>query len=86
MQTSRLTRNRHADAQPLMPGVAERIRVPMLPVSWVFRAGSRLRFSLAGTDADHIKQVPHGRPPLLTLTMGASALDLPLRPFQDPSP
>ena len=73
----------HADAAPLTPGVAERIRVPLLPVSWVFRAGSRLRFSIAGTDADHIKQVPHGRPPMLTLTLGDSALDLPLRPFQE---
>lgn len=76
-----------ADAAPLVPGVAERIRVPFLPVSWVFRAGSRLRFSLAGTDADHMKQIPHGRPPVLTLHFGpegeGSALDLPLRPFEE---
>jgi putative CocE/NonD family hydrolase len=70
---------RREDAKPLTPGVAERIRIPLLPTSWVFRKGSRLRFSLAGTDADHIKQVPHGRPPVLTLDLAASALDLPLR-------
>jgi hypothetical protein len=49
----------------------------------VCRRGSRLRLSLAGTDADHVKQVPHGRPPVLTLHLGASALDLPLRPFEE---
>ncbi len=72
-----------ADAKPLVPGVAECMRVVMLPVSWVFKPGSRLRFSLAGTDADHVKQIPHGRPPVLTLHHGPSALELPLRPFQD---
>jgi uncharacterized protein len=73
---------RREDAAPLTPGVAERIRVPLLPTSWAFRRGSRLRFSLAGTDADHMKQVPHGRPPVLTLRLGECALDLPLRPWE----
>ena len=77
-------RFRRADAAPLVPGQAERVRVPLLPVSWVFAAGSRIRLSLAGTDADHVGQVPHGRPPVLTVHRGgaqASALDLPLRPW-----
>lgn len=74
---------RREDAAPLTPGLPERIRIPLLPTSWVFRRGSRLRLSLAGTDADHIKQVPHGRPPELTLQLGACALDLPLRPFEE---
>lgn len=75
---------RRADAAPLRPGTVERIRIPLLPTSWVFQAGSRIRLSIAGADADHCVQVPHGRPPLLTLLNGgaqASALDLPLRPF-----
>jgi predicted acyl esterase len=72
-----------ADAKPLTPGHAERMRIPLLPTSWVFRAGSRLRFSLAGTDAHHIKQIPHGRPPVLSLHLGQSALDLPLKPYQE---
>ncbi|MCI0752359.1 CocE/NonD family hydrolase [Teichococcus vastitatis] len=74
---------RRDDAAPLVPGQAERIRIPLLPVSWVFRAGSRIRLSIAGMDADHCAQVPHGRPPELTLLRGgdrASALELPLRP------
>ena len=74
---------RREDARPLVPGVAERIRIPLLPTSWVFRKGSRLRLSIAGADADHMKQVPHGRPPVLTLHLGACGLDLPLRPFQE---
>ncbi len=72
-----------ADAAPLTPGQAEHIRIPLLPTSWVFSKGSRLRFSLAGTDADHIKQIPHGRPPVLSLQLQDCALDLPLRPFME---
>ena len=44
-------------------------------------AGSRIRLSIAGADDDHCGQVPHGRPPLVTLLRGeghASVLELPL--------
>ncbi|EFH09527.1 CocE/NonD family hydrolase [Teichococcus cervicalis] len=74
---------RREDAAPLVPGQVERIRIPLLPISWVFRAGSRIRLSIAGMDADHCVQVPHGRPPELRLLRGGdrgSALELPLRP------
>ena len=71
---------RREDAAPLVVGEATRLRLPLLPTSWVFRAGSRLRVSLAGADADHAVQVPHGRPPVLTILPG-SALTLPLRSF-----
>ena len=70
-----------ADARPLTPGEVERIRIPLLPVAWLFSAGSRIRLSIAGADADHCGQVPHGRPPLLTVMFGghqASRLELPL--------
>ena len=69
------------DAAPLPVGEAVRMRVPLLPTSWVFQAGSRLRLSLAGADADHAVQVPHGRPPVLTVNRAGSALDLPIRAF-----
>jgi uncharacterized protein len=72
-----------ADAAPLVPGQVERIRIPLLPVAWHFAAGSRIRLSIAGADDDHCGQVPHGRPPLLTMLWGgdnASALELPLSP------
>ena len=52
------------------------------PTSWTFRRGSRLRLAIAGADADHYAQVPHGRPPLLTIQRGgamASVLTLPWR-------
>jgi uncharacterized protein len=71
-----------ADAMPMRPGVPERVRFALLPVSWTFRAGSRLRVSVTGADADHFGQVPHGRPPLLTVLRGgqaASAIELPCR-------
>lgn len=70
-----------ADAAPLVPGQFERIRIPLLPIGWRFSAGSRIRLSIAGADVDHCGQVPHGRPPRLTLAFGgdrASALHLPL--------
>jgi len=76
---------RREDAAPLVPGKAERIRIPLLPTAWRFRAGSRIRLSLAGADADHCVQVPHGRPPVLTVLRGgdrASVLELPLRPVR----
>lgn len=73
---------RREDAAPLVPGQVEHIRIPLLPTSWVFRAGSRIRLSVAGMDADHCVQVPHGRPPVLSVLRGGetgSALELPLR-------
>ena len=71
-----------ADALPLLPGVPVSLRIVLLPVSWVFSANSRIRLSIAGADADHFAQVPHGRPPLLCIHRGGkagSALDIPWR-------
>jgi hypothetical protein len=62
------------------PGEFENVRLALLPISWKFQAGSRLRISIAGTDADHFAQVPHGRPPLLEFALGGSNecfIDLP---------
>lgn len=72
-----------AAARLLEPGVPEAMEIALLPVSWVFPAGSRLRLSIAGADAGHFPQVPHGRPPRLTIHCGGeggSTLLLPLRP------
>jgi putative CocE/NonD family hydrolase len=72
---------RRGDAAPLVPGTVEHMRIPLLPMSWRFAAGSRIRLSIAGADADHCGQVPHGRPPRLTVMRGgdqASAVVLPL--------
>jgi hypothetical protein len=42
----------------------------LLPTAWRFSAGSRIRLSIAGGDADHFAQTPHGRPPSLTVLSG----------------
>jgi uncharacterized protein len=73
---------RREDAAPLVPGEATRLRIALLPTSWRLRKGSRLRLAIAGADADHYAQVPHGRPPVVTVHHGgamASRLELPLR-------
>ena len=70
-----------AAARRMQPCVAETLRFALLPIVWQVAAGSRLRVSIAGTDADHFAQVPHGRPPRLDVTLGgadASCIDLPL--------
>ena len=70
------------DARRMEPGVPETLRFALLPISWQLQRGSRLRLSIAGTDADHYAQVPHGRPPKLEVTLGgarASFIDLPIR-------
>ncbi len=68
------------DARPMPAGEPQLLRFALLPTAWRFAAGSRIRLSIAGGDADHFVQTPHGRPPLLTLLNGgerASVLDLP---------
>jgi putative CocE/NonD family hydrolase len=64
--------HRRADAERLMPGVAVPLRFALLPVAWTLAQGSRLRVSIAGADRGHFPQVPHGRPPRLTLTLGGA--------------
>lgn len=73
---------RRSDASPLEPGKPEEIRFGLLPTAWTFQAGNRIRIALSGADSDHFAQVPHGRPPVLTVLHGpdfASRLELPLR-------
>lgn len=73
---------RREHARLMDPGVPETVRFALLPVSWMLKAGSRLRVAIAGADADHFAQVPQGRPPLLEFTLGGergSFIDLPLQ-------
>jgi putative CocE/NonD family hydrolase len=68
------------DAKPMPAGEPQRLRFALLPTAWRFSAGSRIRLAIAGGDADHFAQTPHGRPPLLTLLSGgaqASVIELP---------
>ncbi|SEP22735.1 hypothetical protein SAMN02990966_04500 [Rhodospirillales bacterium URHD0017] len=68
------------DARPMPIGEPQLLRFALLPTAWRFAAGSRIRLSIAGGDADHFVQTPHGRPPLLTVMSGAdkaTCLELP---------
>jgi putative CocE/NonD family hydrolase len=68
------------DARPMPIGEPQLLRFALLPTAWRFAAGSRIRLSIAGGDADHFAQTPHGRPPLLTVLSGgekATMLELP---------
>src|SRR5262249_19226634 len=60
------------DAEPLVPGEPALLRFALLPTAWTFHRGSRLRLAIAGADADHFGQVPHGRPPLLRILSGGA--------------
>ena len=62
-------------------GEPQPLRFALLPTAWRFSAGSCMRLSIAGGDADHFVQTPHGRPPLLTVMSGgerATVLELPV--------
>lgn len=71
-----------ASAKLLVPGEPARLTFALLPVSWRFAAGSRIRLSVGGSDQGHAPQVPHGRPPRLEILRGSGAtwFELPLRP------
>jgi len=69
------------DLRPMPIGEPQLLRFALLPVAWQFAKGSRIKLSLAGADADHFVQTPHGRPPTLGLMSGgekASLLELPV--------
>jgi putative CocE/NonD family hydrolase len=70
-----------ASARLLVPGEPARLTFALLPVSWTFAEGSRIRLSIGGSDEGHGPQVPHGRPPRLEILCGpdASWFDMPLR-------
>ncbi len=67
-------------AKPMPVGEPQLLRFALLPIAWRFARGSRIRLSIAGADADHFVQTPHGRPPVLSLSSGAehaTMLELP---------
>ncbi|BBK33684.1 hypothetical protein EDC65_3521 [Stella humosa] len=72
-----------ADAELLTPGEPTLLEIPLMPTSWLFRAGHRIRLALAGADRDHLARLPFGKSPLLTILRGPdrpSALTLPVMP------
>jgi putative CocE/NonD family hydrolase len=67
-------------ARPLVPGEVAELRLRLLPTSYRFEAGHRVRLALAGADADHFAIRP-GPAPLWRLQRGApwaSHVELPV--------
>ncbi len=56
---------RQADAQVLIPGEATEAAFELLPTSYLFRRGHRVRLAIAAADSDHYSRIPDGRPPKL---------------------
>jgi putative CocE/NonD family hydrolase len=73
------------DAEPLQPGQTYPMEIELFPVSALLRQGHRLRFSLAGADADAMPRVPESGPaPKLTVYRGGarrSRVVVPMAPF-----
>lgn len=71
------------DARPMPLGRAQLVQFALLPISWTFSAGSRIRLSIAGADADHCQRIPSDQASNIKLQLGgskASFISLPLRP------
>jgi len=69
-----------ADAAPLEPGEITELVFDLLPTSYRFRVGHRVRLALAGADKDHF-YTPPGEPPVLRFyrdNVRASGIDLPV--------
>jgi predicted acyl esterase len=69
---------RRADAAPLVPGEVVELAFELLPVSYLYAAGHRVRLALSGADADHF-----GTPPPSTIEVHRtqtrpSRIDLPV--------
>ena len=56
-----------ADAEHLVPGEPANAAFELLPTSYLYRKGHRIRMSLAASDSDHFTRIPDGRPPRITL-------------------
>ncbi|WP_298124505.1 CocE/NonD family hydrolase [Brevundimonas sp.] len=47
-----------ADARPIVPGEPFQLTFDLLPTSYVFKAGHRVRIAIAGADAAHFARIP----------------------------
>ena len=73
-------------ASLLTPGEPTVLEFDLIPTSWLFRAGHRIRIALSVGDRDHYARIPGGRPPELKLFREkerASRIDLPVIPRVD---
>ena len=51
-----------ADAQPLVPGEVAELNFGMLPVSYLFKKGHRIRIAISGADAEHFRNMTRDQP------------------------
>lgn len=58
---------KEADAEPMVPGEVAEVTFALHPTSVLFRAGHRIRISLAGSDADTFARIPSEGNPLWTV-------------------
>lgn len=49
---------RRSDGAPMAPGTVEEISFDLLPTSYTFRRGNRLRVAVSGADSDHVLPMP----------------------------
>lgn len=69
------------DARYLIPGERSEIAFDLLPISWLFKAGHRLRVAIALADNDHFSRIPDGVVPTITIgrqAAHASHIELPM--------
>jgi putative CocE/NonD family hydrolase len=74
---------RRADAVPLVPGESVELAFELLPTSYLFQRGHRIRVAVAGADRDHFTPIPADRtgPPTIHVFRDgrrASRVDLPI--------
>jgi len=69
-----------AAAQPLEPGEIAELTFDLLPTSYVFEAGHRIRLAVAGADASHFAVLPSGPSSLFVrrTRIHSSHIDLPV--------
>jgi len=56
-----------ADGQALVPGDPAELTFDLLPTSYLFRQGQRIRVAIAGADVDHFALIPPGEPPTIQI-------------------
>jgi len=69
-----------ADGAPLRPGEPAELAFDLLPTSYLFAKGHRIRVAIAGADVDHFARVPPGAPPTFQVYRGGAGgtrVDLP---------
>jgi putative CocE/NonD family hydrolase len=61
-----------ADGRALVPGEAVELSFDLLPTSYLFRQGHRIRLAVAGADKDHFALIPSDGPPTIHVHREAS--------------